>query len=190
MEANNSSAATLLRTLTKTSSASASSVSQTNSASKALAFPYISSRTAFTVATKRKTKARSLPTARSIQLLPLTIQSASTPFPTTSAWCKISSAKSCARTTTRRLWKTKTCHRSSASPNPGCHRPARSHRPASVRSANNSKQPRRSASWKRIRNSRRLSASSSCRCQSPGRTATSQRKSTGTSMARCSVQKV
>lgn len=132
--ANNSLVATLLKTSTKTSSAFANSVWQTNSASRVSVCLCTFSRTAYTAATRHKTKAPSPPTASYFLRLQPTTPSASIPFPTTSASCRTSSARSCARTTTKPSSKTKTCRRNSAFPSPVCRPPARSPRLASGRS--------------------------------------------------------
>lgn len=185
MVASNSSAATSPRTLTKTSSASASSVWQTNLAWKVLVCLCTCFKIASTAATRHKTKVQLPAMVPHSQHRLRTTLSAWTPCPTTSASCKNSSAKSCARTTTRPLSKTKTCRRNNASPSLACRPRVRSRRLASDRFVNSSKRRRRSGSSKRTRNSRRRSASSSYRCRSEEMTETSRRKSTGTLMARC-----
>jgi hypothetical protein len=183
MEASNSLVVTLLKTSTKTSLASVNSVWQTNSAWKVSACLCIFCRTVCTVATRLKTKGQSPQAAWSSPRLLPTTPSASNIYPTTSAWCKTSSARSYARTTTRRWSKTKICRRSSAFPSPDCRPRARSRHRGNVRSANNNRQPRRSASWRKTRNSKRLWANSNYRCQSRETTGTNRRKSTATSTA-------
>lgn len=188
-EANSSLEVTSPKTSTKISSASENLVWQTNSASRASVFPYIFYRIASTAAIKHKTKDPSPPTASSSKLLQPTTRSTPILCPTISVWYKTSSAKSYAKITTKRSSKMKTSRRSSASPNLACRLLAKSRRLASVRSENSSKQPRRSASWKKTRNSLRPLASSSFKCRSREKTATSRRKSMGTSMALCSAQR-
>lgn len=183
--ANNSSVATLLKTSTKTSSAFANSVWQMSSALRVSVYPYISSKTASTVATKRRTKDQSPPTASySPHPLPTT-RSAQTPYQITSASSKTTSAKSSARTTTKPSSKTKTCLRNSASPNLDYRPQVRSPRRANVRSANNNKRRRRSANSRKTRNSRRRLANSNCACRSLGSMTTSRRKSTAMWTAPC-----
>jgi transcriptional activator SPT7 len=183
MEASNLSVVTLPKTSAKTSLASKNSVWLTNSAWTVSAYPCIFSRTVCTAATKRRTKGRSPRAARSSPRRLPTTQLASNIYPTTLAWCKTTSGRSYARTTTKRWSKTKTCHRSSASPNLACRPLAKSRPRANVRFANSNRRPRRSASWRKTPNSICLWASSNYRCQSRGTTATNRRKSTATSTA-------
>ena len=149
--ASNSSAATLPRTWTKISSASANSASPRNSGSRRSLSPCTCCRTACTARTRRS-RPRTAPCPRRgwcSRPLRRTSRSRSRAWSGRSGWCASSSGRSSRPTGTRRWWRTRSCRPSRSSRSRACRRRARSRARGSGRSASSSRWRRSGGSSRR-----------------------------------------